>query len=394
MTTAPYPWLKTVEAFLLETQQIPLWGNLAPFPWESCSKVLQEALQVKHLDISSSTTEWLSSEELGKGLGEDLFVLSIELSPLKETVYWIMPKEDISKLTSYVLSQDSVTKGFFDPRLKEGFYRFLALHAASAIDELNVWKEFSVKVGAPSALPKEGALCTDVRIACSSHTHLWGRVACPSPFLDELRAHTAKEAFSFSSSPLFDDIPLTLRLEAGSTVLSLAEWEEAQEGDILVLDRCSYDPEIHKGSFSLLLHDIPLFHLRAKDQALKILDYTFYHEEDMDEEIQDKEDKEELPEEEATEEHLWEAPTKEDSVEEALSSKEIPLTISVEVAKFTLPLRQLLELKPGNTLELSVHPEQGVKLTISGKLLAHGELVKMGDLLGVKILQVGKSNKA
>jgi flagellar motor switch protein FliN/FliY len=47
----------------------------------------------------------------------------------------------------------------------------------------------------------------------------------------------------------------------------------------------------------------------------------------------------------------------------------------------------LLHLKPGNVLELSVRPEQGVDLSIGGKKVAKAELVKLGDVLGVKILE-------
>ncbi|NDE82905.1 MAG: YscQ/HrcQ family type III secretion apparatus protein, partial [Chlamydiia bacterium] len=51
---------------------------------------------------------------------------------------------------------------------------------------------------------------------------------------------------------------------------------------------------------------------------------------------------------------------------------------------------QLLELRPGNVLDLQVKPEQGVYVTVGGKRIARGELIKLGDVLGLKILKIGE----
>jgi flagellar motor switch/type III secretory pathway protein FliN len=51
---------------------------------------------------------------------------------------------------------------------------------------------------------------------------------------------------------------------------------------------------------------------------------------------------------------------------------------------------KLLQLSPGNVLELGVKPEQGVYITIGGKRLAHAELIKVGETLGVKILKLAQ----
>lgn len=65
---------------------------------------------------------------------------------------------------------------------------------------------------------------------------------------------------------------------------------------------------------------------------------------------------------------------------------EIPLTISVEVGRLQITIEKLMELQPGNLLELDVHPENGVDLVINGKCVAKGELLQIGEALGVRIL--------
>lgn len=68
---------------------------------------------------------------------------------------------------------------------------------------------------------------------------------------------------------------------------------------------------------------------------------------------------------------------------------EIPLNIVIEVGRIQMSLKKLLELEPGNLLELDIHPENGVDLVVNSKCIAKGELLKIGDVLGVRILEKG-----
>ena len=152
----------------------------------------------------------------------------------------------------------------------------------------------------------------------------------------------------------------------------------------------------------MVLNKTPLFRARLKTDAIKILDYAFYYEEPMDHTSGDEPENTEgeipsdenfIEEEMGSEEHMWSTePKKEEGVmEKMLSSQEIPITLTVEVAKLQMNVAKLLQLKPGNTLELNMRPEQGVALTVNGKRIAKGELVKLGESLGVKILQIGEA---
>jgi flagellar motor switch protein FliN len=72
---------------------------------------------------------------------------------------------------------------------------------------------------------------------------------------------------------------------------------------------------------------------------------------------------------------------------EITSPENIPLSISVEVGSFQMSIKKLMELAPGNLLELGVRPENGVDLVFNGKCIARGELLRIGDTLGVRILE-------
>lgn len=73
-----------------------------------------------------------------------------------------------------------------------------------------------------------------------------------------------------------------------------------------------------------------------------------------------------------------------------VAPEEIPLTIKLEVARLQMNAKTLMELQPGNLLELDARPESGIDLVVNGKKVAQGELVQVGSVLGVRILEIGK----
>jgi flagellar motor switch/type III secretory pathway protein FliN len=53
-----------------------------------------------------------------------------------------------------------------------------------------------------------------------------------------------------------------------------------------------------------------------------------------------------------------------------------------------MTLDQLMNLTPGNTLEIPIHPDQGVSLTVNGQKVGRAELVYLGEQLGLRILEI------
>lgn len=70
------------------------------------------------------------------------------------------------------------------------------------------------------------------------------------------------------------------------------------------------------------------------------------------------------------------------------SIEDIPLTLIVEVGRIQMSIKKLLELQPGNMLDLDIHPEAGVDMVVNGKRVARGELLRIGDALGVRIIDL------
>jgi flagellar motor switch protein FliN/FliY len=67
----------------------------------------------------------------------------------------------------------------------------------------------------------------------------------------------------------------------------------------------------------------------------------------------------------------------------------MPVTLTVEAARFKITLDKLMNMQPGNVLDLSVHPEQGVDLSVNGQKIGRAELVNLGETLGIRIIEMG-----
>jgi flagellar motor switch protein FliN/FliY len=68
---------------------------------------------------------------------------------------------------------------------------------------------------------------------------------------------------------------------------------------------------------------------------------------------------------------------------------ELPITLSVELAQIQMSIKKLTELAPGNILDLTTSSTSAL-LTCNGKIVGRGEILKIGDTLGVRILELGK----
>jgi len=412
MTTQPF-WLKTLEGAIEEAKIIPLWGSPPLFPWKDLSKKLAALFEQKSFEISHQKTQWLPPKEFTIGMGDDPLIQPFALSPLPGDFFWVMPLQSKKTLTTLLLTKDQKIDAFSEHTLQEGFFQFVCLSVCDTFNQNTPYGNLSASLIDDSTLPQEQALCIDISISCSGQT-LWGRVICPRETQQSFKTHFAMEKPPLFSDPSYGSIPIGLHLEAGSTTMTAKQWTAVKPGDFVLLDRCTFNLENNRGNALLVLGSTPLFDIRIKDGEVKILEYALHQEEGpMTDEFPEEDEipieeslEEEIPADESLEEEpveeemldmeeetdkespLW-ATKGEDETEKLISSTEIPITITMEIGRVQMPLQKLTQLQPGNILDLSTNPQAGVYLTVGGKRVAKGELVQLGESLGVKILKIG-----
>lgn len=405
----PLSWLKQLHDELSLSQQIPLWGSPPLFPWGSFAQTLGNSLQISDFQVTLQKQEILSSEEFLHPFGKNPILKTCELAPLEGTIHWVISSESMEEISRLLLHSEESGIEFTDPSLKEGFYEYLMLCASQTFEKLACYPDLHIQWLDTKPFSKTASLCCTLELSLCGKSFPARLIFSPE-FHQSFSSHFSKLPKNLFNSPLVASLNTCLRVNLGSCRLKKQDWDRLQVHDFLILDTCSYDPVSCKGTVTLALEDTPLFMGKIKKNGIKILDYHTYYgdSQTMDE---DEIKGEEFPEDEIKDEQLFHEeiddldPLLDEEEEESLpmpkenpqtvhealaSSKDIPFPIVVEIDRIHMPLEKLLALEPGNVLELPIRPEQGVFLTVHGKKIARGELIKLGEAIGVKILEIGE----
>lgn len=435
-TSKPYDWLKSIPSALLKEDAIPLFHSPVEFPWEKVTKELAQKFQIPTLKITPGEIRWRSENELVSDFGEGVSALNIVIPSLDGQVTWVMADNDVRLLMSELLNQGKSDLTFIHQNYVSGFYRFIAKEILFSIGKTKFTQDLSPQIGMDQSLTKEPSLSYDFKIETPQQTVL-GRLLIPSDMRRSWMQAQTKPSLNLSQA-VSEKVQVQLSIEAGRTSLTLKEWKQVSPGDFVVLDSCSLIPGDEKGRVMITLDGIPFFRAKIKQGSIKLLEHPLHYEvennmgkkfsdeddefENGDSEMEDEltdddsefehldEDSEEFEiegeeaEEEgadAKEEHEQHSEEHEEPSEEhkehsltstspsAVKAEEIPLSIIVEVGRFQMSIQKLTQLQPGNLLELNVRPEEGVDLVVNGRRIAKGELLRIGEVLGVRILDIG-----
>jgi len=67
---------------------------------------------------------------------------------------------------------------------------------------------------------------------------------------------------------------------------------------------------------------------------------------------------------------------------------DIPVTISMEVGRSKINIRNLLQLNQGSVVELDRVAGEPLDVLVNGTLIAHGEVVVVNDKFGIRLTDV------
>lgn len=68
---------------------------------------------------------------------------------------------------------------------------------------------------------------------------------------------------------------------------------------------------------------------------------------------------------------------------------EVRLTVSAEIGRVQMPVRQVMAMSPGALIELQRNASEPVDILANGHCIARGEIVVIGDQFGVRITELG-----
>lgn len=444
MTSTAFDWIKQFSPRLLELDEKPLYGPGPAFPWEQLGIEIGKSLQLEKLTIQPGNREWRSADRLVEGLGANPQSFTILFTALEGSLHFVISKDEILAFIELLLGTKSAAFETLAPDFTEAFSSFLAAQVINAVQKLEFDKNISPSLSEETTPPHDDAFSIDVSIVLPARTFT-GRVLLSPDLLQAWKERYADRKLTVDmTSPLAQKLQINIALEAGSTSLRTEELQALNPGDFVVLDKCSFEVGDDKGRLMMTIDGVPLFRARLKQGSLKILEFPLYHEleapmkkneseEEDEEHFDDLDDESELEDSEVEESEIEDSEIEESEIEDldedeesesdqseiedeeeeapkkpAATAKpkvtsapsaskkngpivptELPVNITVEVGRLQMSIQKIMELQPGNVLELDIHPENGVDLVVNGRRVAKGELVKAGDTLGVRILDIG-----
>lgn len=401
-TKSTYDWVSYVERAILDLDDIPLLGQAPSFPWEAFTNEFSAFLGIKGLQIKPVKWNWFSPSSLSDNLGDDVTCLNFSVLPLQGKVSLLLPAMDVNSLMTWLVEKKAGMSTLINSQFVTGLLAYVSVEALHHLEKNAFFDGFLLRYLSDESLPSARALGVDIQMKAYGET-LTCRLLLPEIFRKNWITHFLERPKHLSEENK-ENVQLLCTLEAGHIRRDIKEWKEIEVGDFVPVENCQVDPEAKTGSLNLTIGRRALFRVRIKDMGLKILEQIIYEEEplSMDDEIEfysevpgESFDESEVESEEVNmlDDSLEEGdegavPVKEEGAVLETINK-VPLNISVELTRFKMTCGKLMQLKPGNFLELNLQPEKPVDLVANGKKIAEGELVRIGEVLGVRILNIG-----
>ena len=369
-------WIKRIDDALLQLDEKPQFNLPSTVPLKEISELLEKLFKRQNVRIEHQGKGWQKGAALFSGLGDTLSVLAIEWTPLDVPIFFVLSQQDLRELVGDLLGGEEAATPFFDASLASGILHYLTIEVVQKLEASRFLYPLSPRVGhAPldirAELSRTHCFVSDVSLFLGKKT-IWGRVLVPEEFREKLKAQMSNFSHVEMSEDQGEKIMVDLALQVGRGILSIDEWKSVKIGDFVLLDHCSYNPHEQKGSVILKLGDTPVFRGRLKQGSIKISEYPLYEEVEMGDQFTNSDQESDF--------------LKEDSAKNDVDS--LPLHLSVEVGRIRMSIKELRALSPGNLLDLGVAPEQGVDILVNGRKMGRGELIRMGETVGIRILSL------
>jgi flagellar motor switch protein FliN len=417
-STQPLDWIRQIDTQLAELDEKPQFGVVASLNWQQLETDLCALFNRSDLKLLHVVKGWVAAGQCLEGLGDaSIRTLNIDLSPLGSSAFFVTSEFSFKELMGELLAPEQQTPFFYDTDLVDGFCTYFATELLRLLSKQKFVSSLAPQLGSQvqdvqKKLQDESCFAIEVSLQIGDKT-LWGRVLLSESFRREWKTYFGYQEPAQLTDEMRNKLYVEIGLRVGQSGLKFEEWKNVKQGDFVILDTCSYDPVRGKGAVILTLDQKPLLRGRLKEGGIKITNYPVF------EEVNEMEEEFKHPQEPGEEENLYGDLAQEDEsqfdedeeffadLEEtpqqskkeypnttlpaeplSLKPEELPVQLTVEVGRIKMTAAALMNLAPGNLLELSVTPEQGVNLVVNGKKVGRGELIRMGDILGVRILSL------
>lgn len=414
--------LRTVSPALYALDRQPLIPEGFRFPIENLASLLAKHLE-REVSITLDERAWSSQQEVEQEKKDKkLRELRCSLFGIPSLCSLFFPEDSLASILAELVQCETTFLQMQPSSFLKTFEAFLFAQVIASVKACSPFEKMELRLIDEEAKEVyDGYLVSryTVRIGKTTTTLL---IAQPPPFLDQLRAlpqskeHSPKEWLM--NLPLFP-----IQIEAARFHMSLSLLKEIKMGDVILVDFPFYIPGSERARVILTYRGKPLFRAKVKNGAIKLLEMsqnqqafqpvsplpraevvvpesTQTREPSMNPlnkkapptPVKPSEDEEEFSQ-ETTEESFPDERAQEKGVstrETPLSLNDLPLLVVVQLKELSMTLDELQALQPGNLLDLDIHPEHAVvQLSIQGQIIGEGDLIRIGDKVGVRVRSLG-----
>jgi flagellar motor switch protein FliN/FliY len=416
-------WQPYISKAILEAKEIPLMPFLE-ISKEKLEHALDDVLKIPDLKLELDEFKFREKETFISLMGKDPKVFAFTLPPLEGITYLILNSEDFKKILSLSLGFEIQS---IDDHILKAYEDFFLAKIMQSIEDSGELKEVGLKFSKENLLP-EGPCLVMEGIIKTKKANFPFCLAVSAQLRISLKEHQAKISSKPSSIP--PHIPIDLGCSVGHVHMSLGEWQKVSLGDFIIIDSMGFNPNDKEGNLILSYKKNILFYAHLSNNKIKISqnsmpsrekdsmtnekgnkeegneehndegfflgeDEDFFKEDDelknlLKQEQEKRQEAQELPNENSdshgTQEVFQE--TSKAQSQKVITPDNIPLNIRIEVGHLSITAKDLLQIQPGNEFTLGKDVDGHVDLVVSGALIAKGELIKIGDVLGVRILSL------
>lgn len=361
-------WLKSRNSFLSSLGKTEEQVAAPQFPEELCRHKIKEKFRLEDVQISINFRGSITAAKATKEFGAHLLIQPMVVQPWEvETVLFLTSEEDLQELMVAVFDDASLASYFYEKDKLLGFHYYFVAEACKLFEELQWVPSLSAKVADNAIFTAQNLQgsyqVVDVALRLDGK-HVRFRLLLPEETFQSCQKFFASLHEESDLYNIDQTQQISLSVEVGYSQLTQEEWHQVVPGSFIMLDSCLYDPETEESGALLTVQKHQFFggrFLSPSSREFKITSYPNLAHEDPP-----------LPENQ-------QAPA-------------APLPgysrLVVEVARYVLAVDEFIKLSLGSVLSLRAHPAHGIDIILDGAKVGRGEIIALGDVLGIRVLEV------
>ena len=267
--------LKQYSPKLLELDQIPLTYVLKDFPWSSFSSELAEKFECESFNISLQKSEWAEKEPLLDGFDQvDTFQFFIPA--VESTVELIMNKNSMQNLHSLLLGNEINQSIFNDKSFAESFHAFIFLELIKTFNLVSPNIQLEPVFNRAKELKKAHAyFILTLLISCHSQQFIAKLILSKETLIKLTQNYKELKLRDLCQN---SDLMIPASIEVGYVCLTPKELSELNCGDVIILDKCSYDFDSKSGDALLRLSSRNVVSVTISDDKVQVKECTLFEE--------------------------------------------------------------------------------------------------------------------